>query len=220
MALNNGTRKERSEPFSVYAVLAAAVVGGLIGVVMALAFAPLVISGEARIDNLSRTPGPTPAPTPSTSAAAVRVAVTRLARAALGYTTSGQQRVTGVAVSPMTLSVGAQTVLYNTTITFALNPNPFGPGSNVGSAREDVFLILKALYSHSLPLNRVSLRGTFQFPKTTRSRLVLVAGSNLAVEGTFTPWNKAPRSLEKKVWAALRPHWISPVFVNFHAPRA
>lgn len=215
MARQDFKQDGRAEPFSVYAVLAAAVVGGLIGVVMALAFAPLVITGEARIDTLQRTPGPTAAATPTTSPAAVRVAVARLARGALGYTTSGQQRVTGVAVSPMTMSVGAQMVLYDVTITFTLNPNPFGPGSSVGSAREDVFLILKALYSHSLPLDRVSLRGMFEFPKTRHPKLALVAGSNLAVEGTFSPWSRAQRSLEKKVWAALRPHWISSLFANF-----
>ena len=98
---------------------------------MTLAFAPLVMSGEAKIDTLQRTPGPTAAPTSSTSPTAVRVAVERIARSSLGYTTSGQQRVTGVAVSPMSMAVGAASDLYNATITFALNPNPFGPSFGI-----------------------------------------------------------------------------------------
>ncbi len=213
MSVADGARNS-GEPFSVYAMLAAAVVGGLIGVVMALAFAPLVISGEAKIDTLSRTPGPTASPTSNTSAGAVRVAIERLSRTALGYTTSGQQRVTGVAVSPITFSNGDSSVLYDATITFTLNPNPFGSSFRIRSAQEDVFLVLKALYSHDLPLSDVSFRGMFDFPKSRRPKPVLIAGSNLTVESKFAPWNKAARSLEKRVWSALRPHWISSRFAK------
>jgi hypothetical protein len=105
--------------------------------------------------------------------------------------------------------------LFDATIVFHLNANPFGPARQVASARADAFALLKTLYAHSLPLSDVRLEGMFALQKHKPEVLALRAGSTVPIQNSLAPWKKLTRSSEKRVWAALQPHFLSPAFQRY-----
>ena len=203
---------EQVHTFGHRAMLVAAGTGFAIGVVVTLAFSPLW-SAVSSHHNASGTVAPTPIPL---SRSQVLARTTQLANAALGmYYSTGKQRLQNVTIIPDTggnPNVGELPVAYDAQITFLLNPNAAGTKYQVGGAESDTFLVLKGLYAHGLPLNDISLTGIFQFPKQKHASVALRAGSTSVIESKFASWKSLSRSDYKRVWAALRPHWMSPAF--------
>lgn len=201
--------------FGPRAILVSAAIGFAAGVVVTLAFAPIGLTHSSAPKRHTH-PILTPTVVP-VAPGAIRTRVRRLADAALGLSYLGKPRHSRVKVAAAAfLSLAIDNpVEYNVTVIWTLNPNPFG--DQVGSAREDSFLILKSLYEHGLPLRNVTLVGKFRFPDKHHLKTVLRAGSSATIETHFSPWKKLGRSSEKSVWTALRPHWMAPRFVSFRS---
>lgn len=148
-------------------------------------------------------------------AAQIKSMIRKLSDEALSFSYTGKQRVQLVSlVSDVDEEGYAQGPrLYDARIEFALNPNPAGSRFQVGGAESDCFLVLKALYSHDLPLQYVELIGTFH---SSGGRVHgLRAGSSPFVESKFAPWKSLARTETKDVWTYLTPHWISRAFKRY-----
>ncbi len=202
-------------------VLLGSLTGFVFGIIVTLAFAPAFGLGSSAAHVLKK--GPKPHPTVTViSAASLQQKITTYCNQALVYSSiSGRSRLQSVTILPVIPSgsrISAQPTLFDATITFSLNPNPFAT-YQVRSAKADVFLLLQKLYSHNLPLDTVQLRGTFRFPKTAHSVIMLRALSDPAIASKFT-WTKLGRGSEKKVWKMLPQHEIDSRFARYKMPKA
>jgi hypothetical protein len=201
------------ERFGHRAMLMAAAVGFAVGVVITLAASPLLSALSS--NKHKHTALPTPV---AMTQQQVQQQVHQLTDSALSFYYLGKHRVQSVSVVPdveQAPPLLQQPVIYDARIQFGLNPNPAGTKFQIGGAESDCFLVLKALYSHNLPLNDIDLLGTFTFPNRRSMQVVLHAGSNPYVESKFAPWKSLPRTKTLKVWEALAPHWISRKFQQY-----
>jgi len=199
-------------------MLVSAGVGFAIGVLVTAAFAPLM-NAVSHHKPGTPTAGPTPV---ALTEGQLQAKVTQLADSALlGYAASGQHRVERVALTPGYQPgrppIGEAT-LYNVALTFGLNSNEISPTIQTLGVKIDCFLVLKALYTHDLPLNNVELFGTFRFPHRAHNSTVMVAGSSLYVESRFSWKSISPPSDTKRVWANLSPNWIAKRFQQYVPP--
>ncbi len=189
-----------------------------IGFVLGITLTALFVAGS-RPSHRTVPPTPVVPTVVPVSADDIRSRVSTLAQGALGFApNTGRSRIEGVYVSTASTPLSelrGLPQLFDTTIVFHLNGNPFGPSQQVKSARADAFALLKALYVHSLPLNDVRLEGMFKLPKQEHEVIALRAGSNVAIQNSLAPWKKLVRSDERLVWAALRPHFISSAFQKY-----
>jgi len=212
---------EEAEPplvrpsFGPRAMLLSAAAGCAIGVTVTLAFAPLAMNHHGRS---TPTPGATATSiVPALAEGIVRSKTHQLADAALGLSGVGKHRLERVEITPATGPSPFHTspIVWDETIVFRPNPNPFGTTIQVDSAKADCFLILKALYTHNLPLGRITLIGRFRFPDARHEVTVLRAVSTGKVESALAPWKGLGRSAEKRVWVALDSHWMSRAFRRY-----
>ena len=205
-----------TELFGHRAMLASAGVGFAIGVVLALAAAPL-LSAISSHKPKGAAPIPTPVPL---SLAQIRTRVSQLTDSALGFfATNGKHRVEIVTLVPdveiRPPIFQPEPPIFDAKIQFGLEPNAVSTSIQIGGAETDCFLILKALYAHNLPLNDIELVGTFQFPSGKYPVVTLRAGSDPFVESKFASWKSLSRNNTKKVWLELTPHWISRTFKQY-----
>lgn len=203
--------------FGPRAMLTSAGIGFVIGIVVTLAFAPLALHTPATSATNTHERLPTPV---ALSEGKLHADIVRLANQVLVVSNLGHPRVEQVGVVRAPRSPGQPTPdavqLYNASITFQLNPNPFGPSAQVRSAKADCFLLIKALYTHALPISAISLTGTFRFPNQNHAVPALRAGIDGRTAAALTPWSKLGRGDESRVWQLLRPHWISQRFQRYH----
>jgi hypothetical protein len=197
------------------AILTAAAVGFGIGVILTLAISPL-ISTLSHNKTAGNKILPTPIPL---SRSHVLATTTQLASNALGKVAqTGGPRLESVTLTPdsqINLSQPSEPVAYDAAITYRMESNAAGGPSQVGGAKADCFLLLRSLYTHNLPLNRIQLIGTWQFSKHGNSTVVMRAGSDPLIESHFAPWQSAARSQYKGLWHALKPHWIANSFQSY-----
>jgi hypothetical protein len=197
------------------AMLASAGVGFAIGVVLTLAASPLL---SAISSHKHRNAAPISTPVPL-SLAQVQARVGQLTDSALSFAYNGKHRVESITLVP-DVEIRApvfqqpRSPLYDAKIQFGLNPNLASTSIQIGGAETDCFMILKALYSHNLPLNDIELLGTFQFPSEKHRVAALRAASDPFVQSKFA-WKSLSRSDTKKVWLNLTPHWISRAFRQY-----
>lgn len=215
---------ERPEPrFGPRAMLVSALVGFAIGVLLTVAFSPLL--SLAHHHNAAHFITPTPLPL---SRNEVLVRTRQLADQALSYEFNGKpHRLLAVSLSPaIRINPGrfplptGMTFVYNAVLTFVLNPNFVGVHFQILGAENDCLLFLKELYTHQLPLNDIELNGIFQFPGARNASVVMRAGSNSAIESKLAPWKSvSPQNNLQRVWNSLRPHFISERYRHY-VPRA
>jgi hypothetical protein len=192
-----------------------------IGFVAGIALTALFISFGTHPAHHKASPTPAVPTVVPVSANAISSRLRALAESSLGFAPdTGRPRVEAIYVSTATPRLGVQNglpQLFDATIVFHLNANPFG--KQVASAKADTVALLKSLYAHSLPLNEVNLEGMFVVQKRKHEVIALQAGSNVAIQNALAPWKKLTRSDEKRVWAALRPHFVSAAFQKYKYTR-
>lgn len=152
------------------------------------------------------------------SRAQVRARIRQLADGVLQLTALAKHRlesVTVIAVPSLRSHAPAPLPAYDVRITFMVNPSLFGTRFQVGSAESDCVLVLKALYTHDLPLRDIRLIGMVQFPNKPHQTRVLLAVSNPLVQSNLSPWKSLGQGDARRVWQSLQRHWLSKRYATY-----
>jgi hypothetical protein len=201
-------------------VVSAALSGFVVGVIVTL-----MATGSMARGGPSATPGtaPTvvPTPGPRLSDAALVARVSEIVTRELGPPPNkAEPRLIKVAVSPGAPQrnfgpPGTQQALRTVIIRFRLNNHPLGGTWRLRAAKADVFLVLRALYSSTLPIGSVEMVGVFPLSSkgkvSPRKSLEIYIDSDTA---RTLQWHKMSRDEvnETRVWRALDYKWVDPRF--------
>lgn len=196
-------------------IVSATLSGFVVGVVVTLIATGSILHTSAQAP-------PTPAPTVTKTqsvglsnaamAARVRVIVTR----ELGPSpVKAQPRLISLSVSPAERNpfhadqiLALRTVI----IKFRLNNHPLGAAWRLKAAKADVFLVLRGLYTSTLPVGSVEMRGVFPL-QSSRPKKVLEVYIDTETAAKLN-WRKMSRDEvnEGRVWRALDYNWVDPRF--------
>ncbi len=196
-------------------IISSALSGFVVGVI-----ATLIATGS--ILHSSAAPSATPAPTVTKTrtaalsdaviAARVRVIVGR----ELGPSpVKSEPRLISLSVSPADRNpFHSDQILPLRTIIlkFRLNDHPLGATWRLKAAKGDVFLVLRALYTSTLPIGSVEMKGLFPLRSST-PRKVLEVYMDSETSAKLS-WRKMSRNEvnEGRVWRALDYKWVDPRF--------
>lgn len=198
-------------------IVSSALSGFVVGVI-----ATLIATGS--IGHSSAQPLATPAPTSISTqtayltGAAITSRIRSIVVRELGPSLNkSEPRLIGLSVSPTTgerdpLQPGSLPPLRTILITIRLNNHPLGGTWRLKAAKADVFLVLRGLYTSTLPVGSVEMKGMFPL-QGTRLRKVLEVYMDSSTAAKL-PWRKMARDEinEGRVWRALDYQWVDPRF--------
>jgi hypothetical protein len=98
-------------------------------------------------------------------------------------------------------------------IRFRLYDHPLGKAWRLKAAKADVFAVMKALYTSSLPIYNVEMEGTFplRLGNVVKERRALVVIMDHFTAATI-PWNRWGRESEGRLWNLLTYASVDPQF--------
>jgi hypothetical protein len=185
----------------------AAVVGFALGTFVTLAATGAFTAASHRAESPATLP-PSSAMTDSELAGLIR----RLAERQLGpsYPNAKLKRVVSVSVtaaSNLPLLTGRTRradTSHSVSIVFRLNDHPLGKAWRFRAAKADVFAVMKAIYTSSLPVSDVEMEGIFPLKqgKAYRQHRAVVAYIDHARAASI-PWKRWGRDKEARVWKML-----------------
>lgn len=197
-------------------VLSAALSGFVVGV-----FVTLIATGVVGNGSDSAAPVPTVAPPKAVSDPQLYQQVKKIVVNKLGPSQSDprQARFISLELLPQT-PAGLPPILpqdaadlHTVSVQFHLYDNPLGRSWRLRSAEADVFAIMKALYTSSLPIADVRLSGIFPMTseRKTKDQIALIAFLNRD-RADKIPWKRWTRRQEITLWNALTYHWVDSRF--------
>lgn len=197
-------------------VVSAALSGFVVGVI-----ATMIATGS--IAHTAGQPLPTPAPTAiptqgvNLSDSALKARLSALVIRELGPSPDkAEPRLISLTVSPITIDRNPlrphAPALRTVVIKFRLNNHPLGSAWRLRAAKADVFLVLRGLYSSSLPVGSVEMRGLFPLSSSRLQRVLEVYIDSETASKIV--WRKMGRDEinEGRVWRVLDYKWVDPRF--------
>lgn len=97
-------------------------------------------------------------------------------------------------------------------IVFRLNDHPLGKSWRLKAAKADVFAVLKALYSSSLPIYDVQLTGRFPLGSTGKQPTTALVVYETHSAASSIPWRRWGREHESVLWNRLPYTYVDPRF--------
>lgn len=99
-------------------------------------------------------------------------------------------------------------------ISFRLLNHPLGPSWRLKEAKGDVFRVMKALYSSTLPVYDVVLQGFYPLParKGPIALQPVLSASLDHLTAARIPWKRWGREYEGRLWTMLTQEWVDPRF--------
>lgn len=195
--------------------VAAALSGFVVGVIVTLIITGTVATGGSSTPVHVTLPPSTPVADSVMYAKVRRILVRELGA---GYPNAKQPRLESLSLVPVAPPVGApgsqeRLLDYRSIfVRFRLNDHPLGRVWRLKTAKADVFLVLKALYTSQLAVYNVQLDGSFPLGGNTRHGHPAMVACIDHHTASRIPWKRWGRENEDRVWLLLTCRYVDPRF--------